>query len=67
VMSAVCYGSYYFLHQAFGAKNLVFGIIEAFVPIALGGVVFFVTTKILGVSEIDKLYNTFARKLRLKK
>jgi putative peptidoglycan lipid II flippase len=67
LMSAVCYGSFYFLHQAFGAKNLTFKIIEAFVPIALGGVVFFVTAKILGISEIDKLYNTLARKLRSKK
>ncbi|MGI8883685.1 MAG: murein biosynthesis integral membrane protein MurJ [Pyrinomonadaceae bacterium] len=67
VMSAVCYGSYYFFNQVFGAKNLAFKMIEVFVPIALGGAAFFATTKILGVSEIDKVYNIFARKLGLKK
>jgi hypothetical protein len=33
------------------------------VPIVLGGIVFFVTAKILHIGEIDKVYNAFARKL----
>jgi putative peptidoglycan lipid II flippase len=67
VMSAICFGSYYFLHQFFGAKNLIYKFVEAFVPIALGGIVFFGTAKMLGVSEITKVYNAFARKLGMKK
>jgi len=67
LMSAVCYFSYYFLHDALGARSLIFRLIEAFVPIALGGAVFFVAAKLLGVGEIDKVYNAFARKLGLKK
>ncbi|HEX8734927.1 MAG TPA: murein biosynthesis integral membrane protein MurJ [Pyrinomonadaceae bacterium] len=67
VMSAVCYLSYYFLHRQFGASNFISRSIECFAPIALGGIVFFATAKILKVGEIDKLYNAFARKLKLKK
>jgi putative peptidoglycan lipid II flippase len=67
VMSAVCFGTYYFLHQFFGANNLLYKFVEAFAPIALGGIVFFGIAKMLGVSEITKVYNAFARKLGLKK
>jgi putative peptidoglycan lipid II flippase len=64
IMSAVCYFSYYFLHRQFGARSFLYTLIECFVPIALGGIVFVGTAKILRVSEIDKVYNAFARKLR---
>ncbi|MGC2235910.1 MAG: murein biosynthesis integral membrane protein MurJ [Pyrinomonadaceae bacterium] len=64
VMSAVCYFSYYFLHRQFGAKNFLYTSIECFAPIALGGITFIGMAKILKVSEIDKLYNAFARKLK---
>lgn len=67
LMSAVCYFSYDFLHDRFGGRTFLFRLIEAFVPIALGGVVFFAAAKLLGVGEIDKVYNTFTRKLGLKK
>jgi len=63
VMSAVCYFTYYFLHRQLGGKNITATLIECFVPIGLGGIVFFVTAKLLRISEIDKLYNAFARKL----
>ena len=63
VMSAVCYFSYYFLHQQFGGKGLLVKLIEVFVPIGLGGIVFIVAAKLLRISEIDKLYNVFAKKL----
>lgn len=64
VMSAVAYFSYYFLHKQFAAKNFLYALIECFAPIALGGIVFVGMAKILKVSEIDKLYNAFARKLK---
>jgi putative peptidoglycan lipid II flippase len=63
MMSAVCYFSYYFLTNFFGAKILPVKLVEAFVPIVLGGITFFITAKILRVSEIDKLTNAFRRKL----
>ena len=66
-MSLICWISYYFLHRYFGGKGIVYKMIEAFVPIGLGGIVFFGAAKVLRVSEIDKLYNAFARKLGLKK
>lgn len=64
VMSAVCYFSYYFLHEQFGGKNLIAKLIECFIPIGLGGIVFLVAAKLLRINEIDKIYNAFARKLK---
>ncbi len=66
-MSAVCYFTYYFLHEQFGGKNLIAKLIECFIPIGLGGIVFVVAAKLLRINEIDKIYNAFARKLGLKK
>ena len=63
VMSAVCWFSYQFLHQQFGGKGLVAKLIECFIPIALGGITFFIAAKLLKINEIDKIYNAFARKL----
>lgn len=63
VMSAICYFSYHFLNDQFGAKNFAFKIVETFVPMALGGTAFFVVAKILRVGEIDKLFGTLKRKL----
>jgi len=63
LMSAVCYFSYYFLTNSLGAKTLIVKLVEAFVPIVLGGIVFFVTAKILHIGEIDKVYNAFKGKL----
>ena len=64
VMFAVCYFSYIFLARYLGIHGFTVKIIEAFVPIALGGITFFLIAKILNVSEVDKLYNAFARKLK---
>lgn len=63
VMSAVCYFSYHFLHQQFGARGLLNKSIECFVPIILGGLAFIIAAKILKVEEINKLYNALKRKL----
>jgi putative peptidoglycan lipid II flippase len=67
VMSAVCWFSYYLLHSFFGEKNFAIKAVEALVPIALGGITFFIVAKLLGINEMEKVYNAFARKLRLKK
>lgn len=66
VMSAVCWFSYSFLHAQLEAKSFLFKLIECFVPIGIGGIVFLAAAKLLKVHEIDKLYNAFARKLRRK-
>ncbi len=66
VMSIVCYFSYHFLFNQFGVNGLIYKIIEVFVPIALGGVSFVLMAKILRVNEVNKLYNSFAGKLRRK-
>lgn len=63
VMSAVCYASYYFLTNSLGEKTFVVKLIEAFVPIALGGIAFVAAAKILRVDEINKLFDTLKRKL----
>lgn len=62
-MSVVCYFSYHFLLNRFGIDNFTYKIIEALVPIVLGGIVFVLMAKILHISEINRLYNSFARKL----
>lgn len=63
IMSVICWFSYYFLHQQFGGKGLIYKIIEAFIPIGLGGITFLVAAKLLKVEEVNKIYNAFARKL----
>ncbi|MGI8642432.1 MAG: murein biosynthesis integral membrane protein MurJ [Pyrinomonadaceae bacterium] len=62
VMSVVCYFSYHFLFNQFGANSFGYKMIEAFVPIALGGIAFVLMAKILRVNEVNKLYNSLARK-----
>jgi integral membrane protein MviN len=64
VMSAVCWASYYFLHRQFAASSFLYKVVECFVPIGLGGLVFFATAKILRIKEVDKLFEAFARKLK---
>lgn len=63
VMSALAYGSYVILHGRFGGAGFPFRLLEAFVPITIGGLTFVGVAKILRVSEIEKVYSIFARKL----
>ncbi len=67
VMSVVCWFSYYFLAQQFGAKTLTAKFVEALIPIALGGMTFMLMAKILRVEEVSKLYNSLAGKLGKKR
>lgn len=62
-MSAVAYGSYYFLTTSLGATTLIIQLIEAFVPIALGGMTFFILAKVLKVNEVEKLVGALKRKI----
>jgi len=63
VMSVVCYASYQFLLHSLGLGRLWAKAIEALVPVVAGGLTFFIAAKLLGVSELEKLYRTFARRL----
>ena len=62
VMSAACYFSFHFLDARFPTRTFSVKMIEAFVPIAIGGLVFVACAKLLGVTEIEKVYRIFARK-----
>ncbi len=66
LMSAACYASYYFLTNFFGAKTLVIKLIEAFVPIAIGGLVFIVTAKLLGIKQLNQAFDAVMRKFKRK-
>ena len=63
LLSAVCYFSYRLLLGFFGSGNLPFRAIEVFVPITLGGSVFLIAAKLLGVTELNQASNAFAKKL----
>jgi putative peptidoglycan lipid II flippase len=62
IMSAVCYFSYTLLLNQLGIEGFTVHLIEAFVPILLGGITFVVAAKLLGIDELDKVYNGLARK-----
>jgi putative peptidoglycan lipid II flippase len=62
VMSTVCYFSFHLLDSFFETRTLVVKIIEAFVPIALGGAAFLAAAKILRIRELEKLFDIFGRK-----
>jgi putative peptidoglycan lipid II flippase len=64
IMSVVCYFSFHFLTNYFAVKTLVIKLIEAFVPIALGGLSFLVAAKLFRIKELEKLFEIFARRLR---
>src|SRR4051812_31257 len=66
VMSAVCYFSYHLLNNFFAVKTLIVKVVEAFGPIVLGGLTFLVAAKLLRISELEKLYGMFARRLGTK-
>ncbi|MBV9216003.1 MAG: murein biosynthesis integral membrane protein MurJ [Acidobacteria bacterium] len=61
-LSVVCYGSYRFLFDRYGAGGLSMRVIEAFLPIALGGAAFIIVAKLLRVTELEQLFGTFRRK-----
>ena len=63
VLSAVCYASYRFLIDEFGAATLFLRLVEAFVPIALGGIAFVIVAKLLRVTELEQAFGMVRRKL----
>lgn len=63
VLSAVCYASYHFLFNRYGVGSFVTKLVEAFVPIVLGGIAFVVAAKILRVAELEQAFGMVKRKL----
>lgn len=63
IMSVVAYFSYRLLTNYFAVKTLIVKLIEAFVPIGLGGLSFLIAAKTLGVKELDQFYNAVRRKI----
>ncbi len=63
-MSAVAYGSYYFLTNYFvGDKHFWIRFAEAFAPMTLAGVTFLIAAKLLRVTELEKMVGMVRRKL----
>ena len=62
-MSAAAYASYYLLTRYFVEKRLFVQLVEALVPIAIGGVVFLIVAKLLRIGELETIYNSIVKKL----
>ena len=63
VLSAVCYFSYHLIFNLFGIGSFSLKLIEAFVPIILGGIAFVVAAKLLRVAELEQAFGMIRRKL----
>ncbi len=63
-MSAAAYGAYYLLTNYFGNKAFTVRLIEAFVPILLGGLTFLIAAKLLRVKELEQVFGVLRRKLQ---
>jgi putative peptidoglycan lipid II flippase len=63
IMSAVCYFSYRYLSGFFPEKRFFIRLIEAFVPIGLGGITFLLMARLLKISEVEQLIAILRRKL----
>lgn len=63
VLSVVCYASYHYLYDRYGAPSFTLKLADAFVPIALGGAAFVIAAKLLRVSELEQAFATIRRKL----
>jgi putative peptidoglycan lipid II flippase len=59
-LSAVSYFSYIGLVRLIGERTFQVRLVEAFVPIALGGVVFFLVARLLRVQELDQAVQAVA-------
>lgn len=64
IMAVVSYASYRFLFSVFTGNTLSIRLIEALVPIGLGGISFLVAAKLFGVKELQNAIDALGRKLR---
>ena len=59
-LSVASYLTYYWLWRVLGDRGLWVRLVEALVPIAVGGVVFFVSARLLRVAELDQAIQAVA-------
>lgn len=64
ILSVVCYASYHFLFNRYGSGTFIIKLIEAFLPIILGGIAFVLAAKLLRVTELEQAFGMLRRKLR---
>jgi putative peptidoglycan lipid II flippase len=62
LLSAASYFSYIFLTKQLGVDGFFVRLVEVFVPIAVGGIVFLVAAKLFGVKELNQAYEAFAKR-----
>ncbi|MFZ1701563.1 MAG: murein biosynthesis integral membrane protein MurJ [Pyrinomonadaceae bacterium] len=62
VLSAVAYASYHFLLAEFGSTTFKLRLLEALGPIALGGIAFVITAKLLRVTELEQAFGMMRRR-----
>ncbi len=63
MLSLVCYASYHYLYEHYGTGTLTIKLVEAFLPIALGGIAFVIVAKLLRVTELEQAFGMVRRKL----
>lgn len=63
VMTLVCYLSYRAVASFFNVENIGVRMLEAFIPIGLGGLAFFIMAKLLRISEVEQVVSMLRRKL----
>ncbi|MEZ5422855.1 MAG: murein biosynthesis integral membrane protein MurJ [Pyrinomonadaceae bacterium] len=64
VLSVVCYTSYHFILARWGSSGMKMHLIEAFVPIVLGGASFVICAMLLRVEELHQLYAMLSKRFR---
>lgn len=64
ILSAVCYFSYELMISRYGTGTLILRVLEAAIPMVLGGIAFVLAAKILRVAELEQLFGMLRRRLR---
>jgi putative peptidoglycan lipid II flippase len=67
MLSVVCWFSYQYLTAYFVEKGFLVKLIETFIPITLGGIIFLICAKLLRIRELDQFVNIFKNKFGRKK
>lgn len=62
VMTLVCYLSYRAVASFFNVENIGVRMLEAFIPIGLGGLAFFIMAKLLRIGEVEQVVSMLRRK-----
>jgi len=62
VMTLVCYLSYRAVAAFFNVENIGVRMLEAFIPIGLGGLAFFIMARLLRIGEVEQVVSMLRRK-----